>query len=138
MHQIIVRQVDHINQYVSKKMYDTSEKCEYFSHCKDEITDLFDIMQRFYLNYSGQLHFSRGGGLFWNGAFKLTDIFENSNKVVLDCRGFNNCSVIITDGLARVVKQNNINCHVIHWIAHQGDLSGKSVPEAIIMERLLI
>ncbi|KAG5896150.1 hypothetical protein JTB14_015853 [Gonioctena quinquepunctata] len=37
--------VDHINQYVSKKLHDTVEKCKYVALCLEESTDLSDISQ---------------------------------------------------------------------------------------------
>lgn len=64
-----------------------------------------------------------------HGTTKGTDIFEALNKVVSDYGGFDKCSCIVTDGVRAIIeteigfagllKQNNINCPVIHSIVHQ-------------------
>lgn len=70
----------------------------------------------------------------FHGINKDTDIFEAVNKVVSDYGGFNQCSCFATDGARSLIgteiefeglKQNNINCRVIHCIVHQEALCEK-------------
>ncbi|KAG5870607.1 hypothetical protein JTB14_017824 [Gonioctena quinquepunctata] len=56
-HQTIARRVDHIDQYVSKKLHDKVENCKYFPLCLSVIDWL---ACNFYPNYSKQLQCSRG------------------------------------------------------------------------------
>lgn len=87
-HQTIARRVDHINQYVSKKLHDTVEKCKYFSLCLDESTDLSDISQLVIFIRTIQNDFSVAEEMLdlipLHGTTKGTDIFEAVNKVVSD------------------------------------------------------
>ncbi|KAG5898820.1 hypothetical protein JTB14_018780 [Gonioctena quinquepunctata] len=140
-HQTIARRVDQNNQYVSKKLHNTDEKCKYFSLCLDESTDLTDISQLVTINRTIQNDFSVAEEMLdlipLHGTTKGTDNFEAVNKVVSDYRKFDKCSCIVTDGaramvgteigFAGLLKQNNINCSVIHCIIHQEALCGKSL-----------
>lgn len=147
-HQTIARRVEHINQYVSKKLHDTIEKCKYFSLCLDESTDLSDISQLIIFVRTIQEDFSVAEEMLdlipLHGTTKGTDIFEAVNKVVSDYGGFDKCSCIVTDGaramigteigFAGLLKRNNIHCPVIHCIVHQEALCGKSLRQSNVMK----
>ncbi|CAH2003664.1 unnamed protein product [Acanthoscelides obtectus] len=125
--------VDHINEHVSKKLRDVVEKCKYFSLCLDESTDLFDISQLVIFIRTIQDDFSVAEEMLdlipLHGTTKGTDIFEAVNKLVSDYRGFDKCSCIV-----RLLKQNSINCPMIHCIVHQESLCGKSLRQINVMK----
>ncbi|KAG5865525.1 hypothetical protein JTB14_035896 [Gonioctena quinquepunctata] len=106
-HQTIARQVDHINQYVSKKLHDTVEKFEYFSLCLDESTDLSDNSQLVIFIRTIQNDFSVAEEMLdlipLQGTTKGTEIFKAVNEVVSDYGGFDKCSFIVTDGARAMV-----------------------------------
>lgn len=147
-HQTIARRVDHINQYVSKKLHDTVKECKYFSLCLDESTDLSDISQLVIFIRTIQNDFSVSEEMLdlipLHGTTKGTDIFEAVNKVVSDYGGFDKCTCIVTDGaramlgtgigFAGLLKQNNINCPVIHCIVHQEALCGQTLRQMNVMK----
>lgn len=139
LHQTIARWVDHINQYVSKKLHDMVEI--FFSLCLDESTDLFDISYLVFFIRTIQNDFSVAEEMHdlipLHGTTKGMDIFKVENKAVSDYEGFDKCSCIVTDGaramisteigFAGLLKQNNINYPVIHCIVHQEALCEKSL-----------
>ncbi|CAH1989209.1 unnamed protein product [Acanthoscelides obtectus] len=147
-HQTIARRVDHINEHVSKKLRDVVEKCKYFSLCLDESTDLSDISQLVIFIRTIQDDFSVAEEMLvlipLHGTTKGTDIFEAVNKLVSDYGGFDKCSCIVTDGaramtgteigFAGLLKQNSINCPMIHCIVHLESLCGKSLRQINVMK----
>jgi len=70
-----------------------------------------------------------------HGSTKGIDIFEAINKTIIDYGGFQKCLCILTDGAKTMIvtvkgfsgllKQNGIDCPLIHCIMHQETLSGK-------------
>ncbi|CAH1978758.1 unnamed protein product [Acanthoscelides obtectus] len=140
--------VDHINEHVSKKLRDVVEKCKYFSLCLDESTDLSDISQLVIFIRTIQDDFSVAEEMLdlipLHGTTKGTDIFEAVNKLVSDYGGFDKCSCIVTDGaramtgteigFSGLLKQNSINCPMIHCIVHQESLCGKSLRQINVMK----
>ncbi|KAG5867158.1 hypothetical protein JTB14_000885 [Gonioctena quinquepunctata] len=103
LHQTIARRVDHI-KYVSKKQHYTVEKCNYFSLCLDESTDLSDISQLVIFLRTIQNDFSVADEMMKPELWYGTEI-----------------------GFAGFLKQNNINCPVIPTLIHQEALCGKSL-----------
>ncbi|CAH1981182.1 unnamed protein product [Acanthoscelides obtectus] len=79
-----------------------------------------------------------------HGTTKGTGIFEAVNKLLSDYGGFDKCSCIVTDGarvlteteigFAGLLKQNSINCPMIHCLVHQESLCGKSLRQINVMK----
>lgn len=131
-HQTIARRVDHINEYVSKKLRDTIEKCKYFSLCLDESTDLRDISQLVIFVRTIQEDFRVSEEMLdllpLHGTTRGIDIFEATKKVVSDYGGFDKCSCVVTDGarammgteigfagLLKKKKQYQLSCDTLHY-----------------------
>ncbi|CAH1995016.1 unnamed protein product [Acanthoscelides obtectus] len=124
------------------------EKCKYFSLCLDESTGLSDISQLVIFIRTIQDDFSVAEEMLdiipLYGTTKGTDIFEAVNKLVSDYGGFDKCSCIVNDGagamtgtaigFAGLLKQNSINCPMVHCIVHQESLCGKSLRQINVMK----
>lgn len=147
-HQTVARRVDHMDQYVSKKLCDSIQKCEYFSICLDESTDQADVSQLLIFVRTIQEDFTVNEELLslipLHGTTKGTDIFKAVQSSVKNYGGFDKCSCIVTDGAKAMtgtgtgfcgqLKQNNINCPTIHCIIHQEALCGKSLRQINAMK----
>jgi hypothetical protein len=82
-----------------------------------------------------------------HGNTKGTDIYEPVEKAVQKFGGFDKCSCIVTDGakamtgkqngLAGLLRQNGVNCPLLHFIIHQEALCGKSIKQSYGMKTVV-
>ncbi|CAH2087215.1 unnamed protein product [Euphydryas editha] len=145
-HQTVARRIDDMGEYVSKKIRDYIVKCEYYSLCLDESTDQTDIGQLIIFIRCISKDFSITEEILnlvpLHGSTKGTDIFQAVNKTVMEYGGFHKCTC--TDGakamtgnvtgLTGLLKQNDIDCPLIHCIIHQEALYGKSLRQMNAMK----
>lgn len=147
-HQTVARRIEDMGEFVSKKLCDYIVNCEYYSLCLDESTDQTDISQLIIFIRCISKDFSITEEMLnlvpLHGSTKGSDIFQAVNKTVMEYGGFQKCSCIVTDGakamtgnvtgFAGYLKQNGIDCPLIHCIIHQEALCGKSLRQMNAMK----
>jgi hypothetical protein len=149
-HQTVSRRIADMGEQVTNKLTDIIDKCCNFSSCMDESTDQTDTSQLLIFIRATQSDFSTKEELLelcFHGNTKGTDIYESVKKAVQKFGSFDKCSCIVTNGakavtgkqngLAGLLRQNGVNCPLLHCIIHQEALCGKSIKQSYVMKTVV-
>lgn len=137
-HQTVARRILNMDTFLVEKLADIVKNCIYFSIALDESTDISHTSQMLIFVRTVDVDFNVSEELLklasLHSTTKGVDIYEELKNVVCMYGGFEKCTAIVTDGaksmvgknigLARLLKQNGINCQMLHCIIHQQALCG--------------